>query len=119
MELKFRVLFEVTNRDFTKSTLKHYTSLERLTNGSDNFDYQAVNVISKDQFTGLKDINGVDIYEGDILHQLDPVMWNPFTVEYSDQSASFIAGGLISRISIRENELVIIGNIHENPELIS
>ena len=70
------------------------------------------------QFTGFQDINGNDIYEGDVLHQLDPVIWNPFEVEYSDQSASYIAGGLISKMVIKEQELVIIGNIHENPELL-
>ena len=74
---------------------------------------------SVEQFIGFQDINGNDIYEGDVLHQLDPVIWNPFTVEYSDQSASFIAGGLISKITIKEQELVIVGNIHENPEIFT
>lgn len=70
------------------------------------------------QFTGLKDINGTDIYAGDILHQLDPVVWNPFAVEYSNVTARFLAGGSLSQSEINNNELVIIGNIFENKELL-
>ena len=71
------------------------------------------------QFTGLQDKNDVDIYEGDILHQSDPVMWNPLAVEYSDVAARFIAGGSLSQSEIISSELVVIGNIHENPELLN
>ena len=135
-EIKFRVLFEVTNRDFTKSTLRHHTSLERLTNGSDNFDYQAVNIISKDQFTGLQDKNGVDVYEGDILKSTSEIL-RPFdrsvktrtgkystkyrAVEYRDESACFcFVGSCITGISqkIISKYSVVDGNIHENPELL-
>lgn len=88
------------------------------------------------QFTGLKDINGTEIYEGDIL----TTEFYPFqdygkhnyhgVVEWIDETASFY---ITKRIANNEkrgisdgisepiediSEFEIIGNIYENPELL-
>ena len=61
------MLIEVTNRDNSKSIMKHHTTLDRLMDGSDPMDYPNVKVIDKRQFTGRKDKNGVEIYESNRL----------------------------------------------------
>jgi hypothetical protein len=71
-----------------------------------------------EQFTGLFDKNGKEIYEGDIIELpclTEPVRgegtyWKNIkhVVEYDDQSF----------YPLRLNESVLIGNIHENPELV-
>jgi uncharacterized phage protein (TIGR01671 family) len=76
------------------------------------------------QYTGLKDKNGVDIYEGDILKSLGTDIC---VVRWIDKLACFMLENINPEedFNIILSELhrcyefrEIIGNIHENPELL-
>ena len=78
------------------------------------------------QFAGLRDINGKDIYEGDIIRQdvcgdgsLGVVVYDEkhamFALRYYDPHNPIIYG----LYDCQEKELKIIGNIYDNPELIA
>lgn len=72
------------------------------------------------QYTNLKDRNGKEIYEGDVVKSQfpynDTFLINIDTVVWRNETSSFMLG---PRMFHDKLILEIIGNIYENPELLS
>lgn len=79
------------------------------------------------QFTGLHDVNGKEIYEGDILS-----LRSQFNGNWSINGAAvifsyeYVGGWVLAgrdnenlNIGTRQNHVEVIGNIYENPELLT
>lgn len=118
-ELKFRAWMNEENK--WTDYLEYDNGIWHARIRSNRFDrvWNDTGNITVEQYTGLRDKNGKEIYEGDIV-TIEPYT-KPFKVVFDKQYASFAgdnstAGRLFN--SLYSSDYEVIGNVHENIELL-
>jgi len=123
-EIKFRawdnekMIYDIVpfQHDFVIGT-DHWECLGHWDDGKPKFrltGYPFKNIM---QYTGLKDKNGVEIYEGDVVKTNRD---NIGVIEYSNSIAWYFTSkaNVIFTIWNYYQYIEVIGNIYENPELL-
>ena len=126
---------------WVEGDLLHYESGEMaICKGFSKYGYEATEIIGRykvlpetvGQYTGLTDKNGVRIFEGDIVKgiaysvtKIGVIVWideiSSFGVRYAQNLTAWENSSILRCVSMGKTDefaAEVIGNIHDNPELL-
>ena len=91
-----------------------------------NYGDNIYNLSNLMQYTGLKDKNGKEIYDGDIIEAYEFIQKPKMVVKFDEEMAGFIPFIWKQALEYQdyigyfahEDWCIVIGNIYENPELL-
>ncbi|WP_236720520.1 YopX family protein [Lactiplantibacillus plantarum] len=70
------------------------------------------------QFTGLTDVNGNEIYDGDLVRLTDDLEDPIYKVTFDEAKFEISGGGVCYDLNEEFMNCEVIGNVHTNPELL-
>ena len=129
-EIKFRYRHKSTTSDYIAVDIVTLEELYRGEYMSGLRETAHWEFLSRDEFTGLHDKNGKEIYEGDILRNCSCTCGRENCVHFDGELLYVVAwtrdtgfspfnNGYESDNYKSSKNKVIIGNIYENPELLT
>lgn len=134
-EIKFKAYYKADKRIYEVLYLDFASNELGLWDEETEIDFEcSFEDVELMQYTGLKDKNGVEIYEGDLFRPGPGYNEHSFRVNWEDEDARFLGIGYgkdSERASgekyvcyvgvynkLKNNTVEVIGNIYENTELL-
>jgi hypothetical protein len=120
-QIRFRAWHENMKQYFLNLFIDFSGNIGVWNNEESEIDFSLYPFLVLEQFTGLLDKNGKEIYEGDILKSdtykvVWVIFWNDTSARLEVKDANGLLPAELCYINLQIH--YVIGNIHENPELL-
>lgn len=101
----------------TRMSIIDWADMSEPNRGGGAYVWNDVVPESVGQYTGIIDSTGARIYEGDII--ASPFVDENVFVEFDEVYAQFTYGGAEFGVESQPAEVLVLGNVYENPELLT